>query len=118
MAAAASIGEAIIAANLNLTLQEAANTFKTSLENFVASLGTILDEKSQAQRTVRNWQVLLSEQAANAPDDGSADFQQINVATMVLCRCLYATRVAEDDSRITTAQETAILAAYNTDIAL
>lgn len=117
---AASLTEAINVCQENLVLDSNGTMFKTALAGYNAALlGTSvgLDLNNINQRTVANWCVLISE-FNQASVEETATPAQIFQANDVICRQLYATMTAETEGRITGAQATAILAAYNTHIAL
>jgi hypothetical protein len=115
MPAAASINDAIANANNHATLANVANallsTFTTWNTQWQAIFNAITS--TEAERTVRNWAV-QSQLVQNAtPANGT--IQEVQDVVNVVCRVLYATRAAQaaTPARISAAQETAVLAAYN-----
>lgn len=118
--AAATMEEAITLAEENISdhslsplfdLQSTLNDFANAAAD---SLAAILDDTDISQRTVSDWRVLITEQSVRASPDGSATLSGVQTpATIVIQKTLRAAINAENQGRITTAQETAILAAYN-----
>lgn len=69
-----------------------------------------------AERTVLNWIIPLRAQQTTLPATGTLG--EISGAGDALTRMLFATAAADDAGRISSAQVTAVLDAYNTNIAV
>lgn len=118
MAAAATLTDAVTLAQFNL---QAKNTsvggLKVALAAYNAAWPTTLSEQSEDNRTVLDWLVLLQEQTDDMSTGIGASQRQIETAGDVLDRQLLATSRAQTAGRISSAQATAILAAYNAQLA-
>lgn len=99
----------------NLERDSNAAQFRLAFEEFNNAWRSIFSALSPNERTVLDWLVPLRSVETNA--DTTADMGQLAAATEVLQRMLWATETAANESRITAAQEAAVLTAYNSFIA-
>lgn len=119
MPPAASLSQAIGLTVENATVAADTDQVGTTLNSFITLLKAIgFDEQSAAQRTVSDWFVFLLATAQfilTTEGSGQSDpLTYITQASDVVNRTLYAALAARvAPFRITAAQETAILAAYN-----
>jgi hypothetical protein len=117
MPAAANLTDAISVLTQNTLGAFQTDDIASTITAFIALLRSIgFNEQNAAERTVTNWYVPMLA-VAQAIENGVGDAAVISVtlATDVVSRMLYAALAARQFSpfRITPAQETAILAAYN-----
>lgn len=115
---AANLIQAVGLALENLQLDSDGGQLQSAIATFNDAWIASFSLANVAERTVLNWIVPLRDAEANAPVTG--DVGQIAAAGDVLTRMLYATYTAQNatPARITGAQATAVLTAYNTFIAV
>lgn len=115
MAAAANLTEAAELAMTNAFVQFAgANTLRSRLALWFAAFAGELDPESRDQRTVLNWVPVGRPLESRLPtvkgDEIITDADAVGVFLYRTCR---AAEFAENDGRITGAQATALVNAYN-----
>lgn len=117
MAIAVSMADAATRAAQNVELKRqtsSAATFRTRLTNWIAAVEAAVPVDDVATRTVRNWMVVTRVYMATVPTAGTFTVDAASAAAMLLYRTCRAIQFAQAGSRITTPQNTALLAAYNT----
>lgn len=115
MPAAADLDEAAQFAMQNSFIQFAgANTLKNQFGLWLAALAANLDPESVQQRTVLNWVPIGRPLEVSLPsikaEENSLDADGVGVCLFRICR---AAEAAENAGRISAAQATALVAAYN-----
>ncbi len=115
MPAAASISQAIAFTNEHATLANVVSALLSTMTTWDVAWGAVFSATGSTppERTVRDWIVESLLVEANTPANGN--IQQVQDVINIVCRVLYATQAARVavPARITAANETAILAAYN-----
>lgn len=114
MPPAGSLSQAISLTPENVTGAANVDLIDDTLVDFINLIKAIgFDEENAGQRTVSDWLVFLLAAAQFIAAGQSNTIVYIGQATDVVNRTLYATIEAETDFRISSAQSTAMLAAYN-----
>lgn len=108
------------AANLSyarISVKWAANTVRANTNAFIIACALVLDDNVPNDRTVGNWLVPLNGLATQMAADSNNPMPQSLFNTLVewVYRMMMAAAYAQSQSRITTAQANALLAAWNTN---
>ncbi len=103
--------------NLFAIWETGGNTLRTKLTAFEASLLPLFPDQAPVGRPIANWLVLIASSAANIPSvvaPALIPYEQLVTAADYIYRiCWLAAKPTAQSPAITTAQQTAILAAYN-----
>ena len=108
------------AANLSyarISVKWTANTVRANTNAFIIACALVLDDNAPTDRTVGNWLVPLNALATQMNADSNNPMPQALFNTLVeyVYRMMMAAAYAQAQSRITTAQSNALLAAWNTN---
>lgn len=114
---AATLEEAANLSYARISVKWAANTVRANTNAFIIACALVLDDNSPNDRTVGNWLIPLNAQATQMGLNTGNPMPQALFNTLVeyVYRMMMAAAYAQIQSRITTAQSNAILAAWNTN---
>ncbi len=102
----------------NLDTQWVALTLKPSLQNFWSAINPLFVEQTPNDHPISNWIALIAGVASECPAAASSadlpgQFQFLNAAAQYVYRICWLANYLEGQGLITSAQATAVLAAFN-----
>lgn len=108
----AAAGNASLA--VQIIFQDAVDSLTVALATWLSALATNLDPQSVPQRTVLDWVApgseLMGQISSTKADQTQIDANELSIFVWRTCKAI---QYADDDNRISSAQTTALLAAFN-----